>query len=168
MLKKGTKAPDFTLDDQDGNPVSLNDFEGQKILLWFYPKASTPGWTIEGQELRDEFQNFQDKNIAVLGMSADSVTRQKNFCAKQEFPYQLLSDPDKETIRAYKAIGMKKMYGKEYEGILRISYIIDENGMIEIAYPKVQPKEHAQQVLADLAWLIIRTEWIRLYWSQRG
>ena len=107
MLQEGTKAQDFTLDDQDGNPVSLNDFDGQKVLLWFYPKASTPGWTIEGQELRDEFQNFHDKNTAVLGMSADSVKKQKNFCIKQEFPYQLLSDPDKKTIRVYKAIGMK-------------------------------------------------------------
>ena len=84
-------------------------------------------------------------------MSADSVKKQKNFCIKQEFPYQLLSDPDKKTIRVYKAIGMKKMYGKEYEGILRISYLIDENGMIKIAYPKVKPKEHAQHVLSDLA-----------------
>ena len=152
MLKEGEKAPDFTLEDQEGLSVSLNSFEGQKVLLWFYPKASTPGWTIEGQELRDEFQNFQKKNTIILGISADSVTRQKNFCTKQEFPYQLLSDPDKETIRAYKAIGMKKMYGKEYEGILRISYLIDESGMIEKAYPKVKPKEHAQHVLSDLAW----------------
>ena len=152
MIKEGTKALDFTLEDQNGLPVSLNSFEGQKVLLWFYPKASTPGWTIEGQELRDEFHNFQKKNTIILGISADSVTRQKNFCTNQEFPYQLLSDPDKETIRAYKAIGMKKMYGKEYEGILRISYLIDERGMIEIAYPKVKPKEHAQQVLSDLAW----------------
>ena len=152
MIKEGAKAPDFTLEDQNGLPVSLNSFEGQKVLLWFYPKASTPGWTIEGQELRDEFQNFQKKNTIILGISADSVTRQKNFCTKQEFPYQLLSDPDKETIRAYKAIGMKNMYGKEYEGILRISYLIDERGMIEIAYPKVKPKGHAQQVLSDLAW----------------
>ena len=154
MIKEGAKAPGFTLEDQNGLPVSLNSFEGQKVLLWFYPKASTPGWTIEGQELRDEFQNFQKKNTTILGISADSVTRQNNFCTKQEFPYQLLSDPDKETIRAYKAIGMKKMYGKEYEGILRISYLIDENGMIEKAYPKVKPKEHAQQVLSDLAWLM--------------
>ena len=152
MIKEGIKAPDFTLKDQNGLPVSLNSFEGQKVLLWFYPKASTPGWTIEGQELRDEFQNFRGKNTIILGISADSVTRQKNFCTKQEFPYQLLSDPDKETIRAYKAIGMKKMYGKEYEGILRISYLIDESGMIEKAYSKVKPKEHAQQVLSDLAW----------------
>ncbi len=150
MLKEGSKAPGFNLDDQDGNSVSLSDFEGQKVLLWFYPKASTPGWTIEGQELRDEFQNFKDNNTVILGMSADSVKAQKNFCTKQEFPFSLLSDPDKTTIRAYEAIGLKKMYGREYEGIFRVSYLIDEKGVVEKAYEKVKPKEHAQEVLADL------------------
>ena len=150
MLPEGSKAPPFTLDDQDGNSVSLSDFEGQKILLWFYPKASTPGWTIEGQELRDEFQNFKEKNTSILGMSADSVKAQNNFCTKQEFPFSLLSDPEKTIIRKYDALGIKKMYGKEYEGIFRISYLIDENGIIEKVYEKVKPKEHAKQVLADL------------------
>ena len=150
MLKEGSKAPGFNLDDQDGNSVSLSDFAGQKVLLWFYPKASTPGWMIEGQKLRDEFQNFKDKNTVILGMSADSVKAQKNFCTKQEFPFSLLSDPDKTTIRVYKAIGLKKMYGREYEGIFRVSYLIDEKGMVEKAYEKVKPKEHAQEVLADL------------------
>ncbi len=151
MLKKGTKAPDFNLQNQDDNSVSLSDFEGQKVLLWFYPKASTPGWTVEGQKLRDEFQNFKKKNTVILGMSADSVKAQKNFCEKQGFKYLLLSDPDKTTIRSYEAIGMKKMYGREYEGIFRYSYLIDENGIIEKAYEKVKPNEHAQEVLNDLA-----------------
>ena len=151
MLKKGNKAPDFSLEDQDGNSVSLVDFRGQKVLLWFYPKASTPGWTIEGQELRDEFKNFNDKNTVILGMSADSVKSQKNFCLKQKFPFSLLSDPDKTTIRNYKAIGKKKMYGREYEGIFRISYLIDVDGTIEKTYEKVKPKEHAKEVLADLS-----------------
>ena len=105
---------------------------------------------IEGQKLRDEFQNFKDKNTVILGMSADSVKAQKNFCAKQEFPFSLLSDPDKTTIRTYKAIGLKKMYGREYEGIFRVSYLIDEKGVVEKVYAKVKPKEHAQEVLADL------------------
>ena len=151
MLEKGTKAPAFTLDDQGGNSVSLSDFEGQKVLLWFYPKASTPGWTIEGQELRDEFQNFQDKNTVILGMRADSVKAQKNFCDKQSFPFQLLSDPDKSTIQAYEAWGKKKMYGREYEGISRYSYLIDEKGTIEKAYEKVNPKTFADEVLQDLS-----------------
>ena len=150
MLEKGTSAPDFKLDDQDGNPVSLADFKGKKILLWFYPKASTPGCTIEGQEFRDEFQKFQEKNTVILGMSADSVKSQKNFCEKQNFPFSLVSDPEKTTIRKYEAIGLKKMYGREYEGIFRISYLIDENGYIQKTYGKVKPKEHAKEVLEDL------------------
>jgi len=150
MLEKGTSAPDFKLDDQDGNPVSLSDFKGKKILLWFYPKASTPGCTIEGQEFRDEFTKFQEKNTVILGMSADSVKSQKNFCEKQNFPFSLVSDPEKTTIRKYEAIGLKKMYGREYEGIFRISYLIDENGRIQKTYGKVKPKEHAKEVLEDL------------------
>ena len=150
MLEKGTSAPDFKLDDQDGNPVSLADFKGKKILLWFYPKASTPGCTIEGQEFRDEFQKFQEKNTVILGMSADSVKSQKNFCEKQNFPFSLVSDPEKTTIRKYEAIGLKKMYGREYEGIFRISYLIDENGLVLKTYGKVKPKEHAKEVLEDL------------------
>ena len=150
MLEKGTSAPDFKLDDQDGNPISLSDFKGKKILLWFYPKASTPGCTIEGQEFRDEFQKFQEKNTVILGMSADSVKSQKNFCEKQNFPFSLVSDPEKTTIRKYEAIGLKKMYGREYEGIFRISYLIDENGFIQKTYGKVKPKEHAKEVLEDL------------------
>ena len=150
MLLEGTKAPDFTLEDQDGNSISLSDFAGQNVLLWFYPKASTPGWTTEGQELRDEFQNFQDKNTIIIGMSADSVKSQKNFCDKQNFPFSLLSDPDKSTIRKYEAIGMKKMYGREYEGIFRISYLISKDGLIQKAYEKVKPKDHAKEVLKDL------------------
>jgi len=153
MLLEGTKAPDFTLDDQDGNSISLSDFVGQNILLWFYPKASTPGWTTEGQELRDEFQNFQDKNTIILGMSADSVKSQKNFCEKQNFPFSLVSDPDKSTIRKYEAIGMKKMYGREYEGIFRISYLINTDGIIQKVYEKVKPKDHAKEVLNDLDWI---------------
>ena len=153
MLLEGTRAPDFTLEDQDGNSISLSDFAGQNILLWFYPKASTPGWTTEGQELRDEFQNFQDKNTIILGMSADSVKSQKNFCEKQNFPFSLVSDPDKSTIRKYEAIGMKKMYGREYEGIFRISYLINTDGIIQKVYEKVKPKDHAKEVLNDLDWI---------------
>ncbi len=150
MLLENTKAPEFNLEDQDGQLVRLSDFLGQKVLIWFYPKASTPGWTIEGQKLRDEFQNFKDKNTVIIGVSADSVKAQKNFCDKQDFPFQLLSDPDKTMIQDYKAWGTKKMYGREYEGIFRYSYLIDENGNIEKAYEKVKPKDHASEVLADI------------------
>ena len=151
MLEVGDKAPNFTLDNQDGNSVSLNDFKGKKVLVWFYPKASTPGWTIEGQVFRDEYKNFNGKNTIIIGISADSIKAQKNFCTKQEFPFSLLSDPEKVTIKAYKAYGMKKFMGKEYKGIYRISYLIDENGTIEKAYEKVKPKEHAIKVLEDIS-----------------
>ena len=150
MLEVGDKAPDFTLEDQDGTRISLDQFLGQKILLWFYPKASTPGWTVEGQGLRDEFQNYTDKNTVILGMSADSVKKQKNFCEKQQFPFSLLSNPNKDVIRNYKAIGLKKMYGREYEGIFRISYLIDEKGYIIKVYSKVKVKDHAKEVLEDI------------------
>mgnify|MGYP001989974073 CR=1 FL=1 len=152
MLKTGSMAPEFQLSDQDGNIVNISDYVGQKVLLWFYPKASTPGWTIQGQGLRDEFQKFKDKNTVILGMSADSVKAQKNFTVKCDFQFQMLSDPDKETIRSYDAIGMKKMYGKEYEGILRIAYLVDEQSNIEKAYEKVSPKTHACEVLKDLGY----------------
>ena len=151
MLSIGSNAPEFQLNDQDGETVNIKDFEGQKVLLWFYPRASTPGWTTQGQGLRDEFKNFKKYNTVILGMSADSVKAQNNFCAKQEFPFQLLSDPDKEVMRSYEAVGMKKMYGREYEGILRVAYLIDEKGQIKQAYEKVSPKTHAGIVLGDLS-----------------
>ena len=150
MLKIGTNAPEFQLSDQDNNTVNISDFKGQKVLLWFYPKASTPGWTIQGQGLRDEFKKFKDKNTVIIGISADSVKAQKNFAIKQGFQFQLLSDPEKETIRSYDAIGMKKMYGREYEGIFRIAYLIDEKGKVEKAYEKVSPKTFSGEVLQDL------------------
>ena len=151
MLSEGNKAPDFKLDDQDGNPVNLGDFKGKKVLVWFFPKASTPGWTIEGQVLRDEYKNFQEKNTEVVGISGDSIKTQKNFCDKQNFPFLLLSDPEKITIKAYGAFGPKKFMGKEYEGIYRVSYLINEDGAIEKVYNKVKPKEHAAQVLSHIA-----------------
>ena len=150
MLKVGSSAPDFELNDQDNNIVKIKGFRGQKVFLWFFPKASTPGWTIQGQGLRDEFKNFSDKNTVILGMSADSIKAQKNFVTKQGFQFQLLSNPEKDIIRAYKAIGLKKMYGREYEGILRIAYLINEEGMVEKAYEKVSTKTCAVEALSDL------------------
>ena len=150
MLNVGDQAPAFSLEDQNGENVSLEHSKGKKVLIWFFPKASTPGWTVQGQGLRDEFQNFQDNNVEIFGVSADSVKAQKSFCDKQKFPFSLLSDPSKETIKAYDAWGPKKFMGREYEGIHRYSYLIDENGTVERAYPKVKTKTFAQDVLADI------------------
>ena len=150
MLNIGDKAPEFTLLDGDENTVSLSDFKGQKVVLWFFPRASTPGWTNEGQGFRDEFQKFKDKNIVVLGMSADSTKKQKTFCEKQSFPFPLLSDEETNVLKAYDAWGLKKMYGREYEGIFRITYVIDEDGNIINAYSKVSVKTHALDILEYL------------------
>ena len=150
MLEVGQQAPEFSLPDQNGNKISLDNYSDKKIILWFFPKASTPGWTFEGQGFRDELSKFQNKNISVIGMSADSVKRQKNFCEKEKFNYPILSDETKETLKAYGAWGIKKMYGREYEGIIRCSFLIDEKGVIEKVYSKVKTKSHAQDILAEM------------------
>ena len=147
MLKLGDKAPDFILKNTDDKDVKLADFYGKKVILWFYPKASTPGWTVQGQGFRDEYQKFQDQGIIIVGVSADSVQKNKNFKNKQEFQYELLSDENKEMIQKYGAWVKKKMYGKEYMGIARISYLIDEKGTIKQVYDKVKTKSHACDVL---------------------
>jgi peroxiredoxin Q/BCP len=150
MLKVGDTAPAFSLADQEGNTVSLDSFRGQKVLLWFYPKASTPGCTAEGCNLRDNFAELKARNVAVLGMSKDTVKRQKNFATKQEFPYPLLSDEPGDVVQAYGCWGRKKFMGREYDGIFRKSFLIDEDGKIERIYEKVKTKIYGVDVLADL------------------
>ena len=150
MLELGTKAPDFTLPDQNGNDVSLSDYIGKKVVLWFFPKASTPGWTIEGKGFRDELQKFEDKNAVVVGMSADAPKKQKKFCDKQGFEYPMLGDEGKDVLKAYGVWGQKKFMGREYDGIFRNTYVIDENGVIEKVYKKVNVKSHAEDILAEL------------------
>lgn len=150
MLNVGDTAPDFTHLDQDGNEVSLSDFRGSKVLIWFYPKASTPGCTAEGCNIRDNHSAFVDANVTVLGISKDSVRRQKNFATKQEFPYRLLSDEEGTTVEAYGAWGLKKFMGREFDGILRISYVIDEAGKVAQVFGKVKTKTHGEDVLAGL------------------
>ena len=150
MLKVGDTAPSFSLPDQEGNTVSLDSYKGRKVLLWFYPKASTPGCTAEGCNLRDNYPALQDKNVAVIGMSKDSVRRQKNFATKQEFQYPLLSDEAGEIVAAYGCWGPKKFMGREFDGIHRKSFLIDEDGKIERIYEKVKTKTHGADVLADL------------------
>ena len=150
MLKVGDKAPDFILSDQNDNKISLSDYKNKKIVLWFYPKASTPGWIIEGKGFRDEFQKFEEKNIQILGCSADPVKKQLKFCDKQGFQYPLLSDESHEMLESYGVWGKKKFMGREYMGITRASYIIDENGIIERVYEKVKTMSHAKDILNDL------------------
>ena len=150
MLKKGNKAPDFTLSDAESNSVSLTDFVGKKIVLWFFPKASTPGWIIEGKGFRDEFQKFEEKNIQIIGCSADPQKKQKKFCDKQNFQFPLLCDESHEMLEAYRVWGKKKFMGREYMGISRVTYIINEKGMIEKVYEKVKTTSHAKDILNDL------------------
>ena len=145
-LNIGDKAPDFTAKDQDGNTIQLSDYKGKKLVLFFYPKASTPGCTVEAKNLRDAHQDFLAKGYEILGVSADSPKRQQNFKSKNELPYPLLADEDKSVIEAYGVWGPKKFMGREYEGIHRTTFIIDENGVIENIIKKVKTKAHAAQI----------------------
>ena len=146
-LEAGDKAPDFSVEDQDGNTVKLSDFKGKKLVLFFYPKASTPGCTAEACNLRDNWERFQEKGYAILGVSADTQKKQSNFKNKYEFPFPLLTDEDKEVIQAYGVWGPKKFMGKEYDGIHRTTFVIDEEGKIEEVIGKVKTKDHAAQIL---------------------
>jgi peroxiredoxin Q/BCP len=146
-LKIGDKAPAFESIDQNGNSIKLEDFKGKKVVLFFYPKASTPGCTAEACNLRDNYQSFLAKGYAVLGVSADSVKRQLNFSNKNDLPYSLLADEDKSVIEAYGVWGPKKFMGKTYDGIHRTTFVIDENGSIEDIIAKVKTKDHTAQIL---------------------
>ena len=147
LLEIGDQAPDFSLPNQNNEIISLSNLKGKKIILWFYPKANTPGWTIQGKGFRDEFKKFEDKNIIILGVSADPVNKQKKFCDKQDFPYDLLSDETHEMLENYGVWGKKKFMGKEYMGISRITYIINENSKIEHVIKKVKTMSHANDLL---------------------
>ena len=148
-LKVGDKAPDFTAINQDGKEVKLSDFKGKKLILYFYPKASTPGCTTEAKNLRDHYAELKEKGYEVLGVSADSPKRQKNFKEKNNLPFDLIADEDKKVINAYGVWGPKKFMGREYEGIHRTTFVIDENGIIEKIINKVKTKEHVQQILEE-------------------
>ena len=146
-LKVGDKAPDFTALDQDGNTVNLSDYAGKKLVVFFYPKASTPGCTAEACNLSDNYERFASLGYDILGVSADSTKRQSNFRNKFEFPYPLLADEDKTVINAFGVWGPKKFMGKEYDGIHRTTFVIDEEGILEQVITKVKTKDHAAQIL---------------------
>ena len=150
LLKVGDQAPEFNLQNQNGEIISLGGLKGQHFILWFYPKASTPGWTVEGQGFRDELNKFIDLDIKIFGVSADSVKRQKNFHDKQKFNFSLLSDESHSMLESYGVWGLKKFMGREYMGINRVTYIIDSSGLVEKVYDKVSTKTHALDILHDL------------------
>ncbi|MCF6348578.1 MAG: thioredoxin-dependent thiol peroxidase [Flavobacteriaceae bacterium] len=148
-LKKGDKAPNFETQDNQGNTIKLTDYKGKKLVLFFYPKASTPGCTVEACNLRDNYKRFLSLGYEILGVSADTAKRQQNFITKNNLPFPLLADVDKEVINAYKVWGRKKFMGREYDGIYRTTFVIDENGIIEEVITKVKTKEHTGQILGS-------------------
>jgi peroxiredoxin Q/BCP len=145
----GDKAPAFESVDQDGNLITLNDFKGKKLVLYFYPKDNTPGCTAEACNLRDNYHLLLSKGYKIVGVSADNEQTHKKFIEKFVLPFPLIADKDKKILEAYGAWGKKKLYGKEYEGILRTTFIISENGMIEKIISKVDTKNHTDQILSN-------------------
>ena len=147
MLEIGNRMPDFSAADQNGNIVKSADLIGKKTVVYFYPKANTPGCTAEACSLRDNYERFLALGYNVIGISNDSVKAQKNFSDKYALPFPLLADTDALIIKAFGAWGEKKLYGKTYEGILRKTFIFNENGILEEIIDKVNTKNHAEQIL---------------------
>ena len=150
MLEKGMKAPDFTLKDKNGNNISLSDFMGKKIVLYFYPKDNTPGCTRQACAFAGAYEQFKNANFEVVGISRDSVSSHIKFAEKYDLPFILLSDPELLAINAYGVWQEKKMCGKVGFGVVRTTFIIDENGIIEKVMPKVKPDTNAEEILAEL------------------
>lgn len=146
-LQKGDKAPAFSGKDQDGNSHTLSDYKGKKLVVFFYPKADTPGCTAEACDLRDNYQRFQANNYALLGVSADAAKKQAKFKEKYDFPFPLIADEDHAVIKAFGVWGPKKFMGREFDGIHRTTFVIDENGIIEEVIAKVETKAHSAQIL---------------------
>ena len=151
MLEIGTKAPIFTLQDQNGNPVSLADFMGKKVILYFYPKDNTPGCSRQACAFAAAYEGFKAKDIVVIGISKDSVASHLKFAQKYDLPFVLLSDPERQAIEAYGVWQEKKLYGKVSYGVVRTTFIIDEQGNIEKIMPKVKPDTNAGEILSYLA-----------------
>ena len=147
MIKIGDKAPEINSIDQNGEKITLKQFLGKKIILYFYPKDMTPGCTAQSCNLRDNYQELSDNGFVVLGCSADSLERHQKFIEKYDLPFPLISDESKEVLNAYGVWGLKKFMGKEYMGIMRTTFVIDENGIIEDIITKVKTKDHTQQIL---------------------
>ena len=150
LLNIGDKAPNFSLPDSNGELVSLSDYKNKGIVIWFFPKASTPGWTNEGIGFRDELKKFNELDIAILGVSADSPKKQKKFVDKYQFNYPLLCDESHEMLEKYGVWGLKKFMGREYMGINRITYILDSNHIVKEVIEKVNTKSHACDILESV------------------
>ena len=151
MLEVGMHAPDFTLSDQTGTPVSLSGFLGKKIVLYFYPKDNTPGCTRQACAFADAYEGFREKDVVVISISKDSVKSHENFAKKHNLPFILLSDPELTAIQAYCVWQEKKLYGKVSMCVVRTTFLIDETGRIEKIMPKVKPDTNAAEILAYLA-----------------
>jgi len=150
MLEIGMKAPDFTLADKDGNSVSLSDFRGKKVVLYFYPRDNTPGCTRQACAFAAAYEGFKAKDVVIIGISKDSVASHRKFAQKYDLPFILLSDPELQAIQAYGIWQEKKLYGKVSMGVVRTTFIIDEQGNIEKIMPKVKPDTNAAEILAWL------------------
>ena len=150
MLETGMKAPDFSLPDKDGNTVRLSDFQGKKVVLYFYPKDNTPGCTRQACAFAADYAQFKAQDVAVIGISKDSVTSHLKFAQKYDLPFILLSDPELQAIQAYGVWQEKKLYGKVSMGVVRTTYIIDEQGQVEKVMPKVKPDTNAADILSYL------------------
>ena len=149
MLKVGDKVPDFSANDQDGNTINLRDYKGKSLVVFFYPKADTPGCTAEACNLRDNYKELKDKGFELLGVSADSEKKQTNFKKKYNFPFPLLADEDHTVINTFGVWGPKKFMGREYDGIHRTTFVINGDGVVEKVIDKVKTKDHATQLLED-------------------
>jgi len=150
-LQVGDKAPEFNVNDQDGNPVKLSDLKGKKVVLYFYPKDMTPGCTAEACNLRDNYKLLQKQGYEILGVSTDDEKSHKKFIAKEKLPFRLLADTDKQIHEAYDTWVEKSMYGRKYMGTARVTFVIDENGMIEEIIQKVDTADHTSQILKTSA-----------------
>src|SRR5690625_2158954 len=148
-LKVGDKAPNFSVADQDGEIHTLEQYKGKKLIVFFYPKASTPGCTNEACNLRDNYEVLEEKGYEIVGVSADSQRRQKNFKEKHQFPFPLLADEEKEILNGFGVWGPKKFMGRTFDGIHRMTFLLDEEGVVERVISKVKTKDHAAQILEE-------------------
>lgn len=151
MLKAGENAPDFTLPDKDGNPVSLAAFRGKKVVVYFYPKDNTPGCTRQACAFRDAYEGFRSSDVVVIGISKDSESNHQKFAEKFALPFLLVSDPERAAIEAFGVWQEKKLYGKVSMGVVRSTFIINEEGVIEKVFPRAKPDTNAAEILAYLA-----------------